>query len=548
MSNKRNFFSPLKIGILSLLFILNNYAAATTYYVDATNGSDNNSGTSVSQAWQTINKVESKSFLAGDVISFKRGEIWYDRLDWKDSGISGNPITLNAYGIGEKPIISGFGELSGTWTNEGGNKWSLSTSIEVDRLFMDGEEQKRTSEPAFGHTWDEFGGVAGAVWIWDAGKIYYYSEANPSSHTFEGNLKNSSMYSNGVSYVIVDGIEFYGAPVKMYSSSYVTVKNCTIGKRSGEGISFNSSNHIILENNTIDSDCTLKYTGFDSYTGTDYRGIGDGANAYGAGLINSEIRNNDFINWGHSAINLEAGTVTNVKIHHNYFTSRDLVYGRAMAISGDGVTENEIYNNYFHNLNIRSQIMGKNNHIHHNWFDGAKDTPMKRGEQGQAIALEAYNGNPTGNLFEYNTIANTEGPGIELVASGKSSDDISGNTFKKNLFINCGTNPYYSWGVGKGIAIQQYVDIRANNFYDNAFTSTLTSDTVYHRQAQVSPEEFNSRNGIGGDDISGNTSTVTDQGAGDMSAHNIGVGAVQTVSPTEEPKTGAFIMDRSGLH
>ena len=47
-------------------------AAGTTYYVSNT-GNDNNSGTSPSQAWASINKVNSWDYEEGDVVLFNRG-------------------------------------------------------------------------------------------------------------------------------------------------------------------------------------------------------------------------------------------------------------------------------------------------------------------------------------------------------------------------------------------------------------------------------------------------------------------------------------------
>lgn len=81
--------------------------AGTTYYVDATNGNDNNSGTSESNPWKTISKVNSMSFNPSDVILFKRGENWNEELIIEHSGTSGSPITFGAYGTGNRPKIRG---------------------------------------------------------------------------------------------------------------------------------------------------------------------------------------------------------------------------------------------------------------------------------------------------------------------------------------------------------------------------------------------------------------------------------------------------------
>ena len=45
-------------------------AGSTTYYIDATAGSDTNAGTSPGAAWQTLAKVDATTFNPGDRILF----------------------------------------------------------------------------------------------------------------------------------------------------------------------------------------------------------------------------------------------------------------------------------------------------------------------------------------------------------------------------------------------------------------------------------------------------------------------------------------------
>jgi len=96
----------------------------TTYYVDYTGGSDSYDGTHETFTsgddgpWKTINKVNNSTFVAGDNILFKRGEVWRSELlHLTDDGSSGSPITVDAYGIGARPIISWSIDLSsaGDW-------------------------------------------------------------------------------------------------------------------------------------------------------------------------------------------------------------------------------------------------------------------------------------------------------------------------------------------------------------------------------------------------------------------------------------------------
>lgn len=99
------------------IFLILNYPVfATTYYVDQTNGLDNNLGTSTDQAWKTINKVNNSTFSPGDTISFKKGEIWREQLTIPSSGTADNLIVFNSYGSGNKPQIIGSSLISG-WDN-----------------------------------------------------------------------------------------------------------------------------------------------------------------------------------------------------------------------------------------------------------------------------------------------------------------------------------------------------------------------------------------------------------------------------------------------
>ena len=99
-----NLITMFRNLILFIIMIVQ-VSFATNYYVDATNGNDNNSGLSPSTAWKTINKVNNYSFASGDIISFKRGETF---TGYTLTPPIGN-LTFNAYGAGSKPIIDGQG-------------------------------------------------------------------------------------------------------------------------------------------------------------------------------------------------------------------------------------------------------------------------------------------------------------------------------------------------------------------------------------------------------------------------------------------------------
>ncbi len=114
--SKEDRLKPVLPKCCFAIFVLFLIAAApclaTTYFVAAA-GSDSNAGTSSGAPWQTIAKVNSSTFAAGDSVLFNRGDIWYGTaLVVPSSGSSGSPITFGAYGAGANPIIKGATNLN----------------------------------------------------------------------------------------------------------------------------------------------------------------------------------------------------------------------------------------------------------------------------------------------------------------------------------------------------------------------------------------------------------------------------------------------------
>jgi len=81
--------------------------SGTAYYVDCEKGDDSSTGTSSSNAWRSVNKVNQTIFQPGDGIFFKRGTACQGSLTPQGSGSEGHPIIMGAYGRGELPIIDG---------------------------------------------------------------------------------------------------------------------------------------------------------------------------------------------------------------------------------------------------------------------------------------------------------------------------------------------------------------------------------------------------------------------------------------------------------
>ena len=103
--------NSFKIYLFSLLIFTNFMICSSQevqrYYVDSTNGSDDNNGFLEGAAWQSIGKVNQSTFLPGDEILFKSGQEFFGKLIPPSSGDSSNLIIFGKYGGNERPTING---------------------------------------------------------------------------------------------------------------------------------------------------------------------------------------------------------------------------------------------------------------------------------------------------------------------------------------------------------------------------------------------------------------------------------------------------------
>src|SRR6476619_5177048 len=81
-------------------------AAGTNYFVSAA-GSDSSTGTSATAAWKTLTKLNQAVLKPGDTVSFRRGDTFTGGVVTVQSGTSAAPITLNSYGTGNAPTVTG---------------------------------------------------------------------------------------------------------------------------------------------------------------------------------------------------------------------------------------------------------------------------------------------------------------------------------------------------------------------------------------------------------------------------------------------------------
>ncbi len=154
-------------------------ARATSYYVSSSGGSDSNAGTSSGAAWQTLAKVNGQTFLPGDSILFRRGDVWNESLVPPSSGTSGSPITFDAYGIGAPPNFTGYYAVPSTaWVLVSGTAWKAAVPSVVSAVNF----------CLFGSVWGQkvAASTSNLTAQWDfylaSGFIYVYSVGNPGSY------------------------------------------------------------------------------------------------------------------------------------------------------------------------------------------------------------------------------------------------------------------------------------------------------------------------------------------------------------------------------
>jgi hypothetical protein len=182
---RANHLSHLKItwlGIGALLLgVFSMKAEATTYYVSSSTGSDSASGTSAATAWQTVAHVNGQTFLPGDSILFKRGDIWNESLVPPSSGSSGNPITFDAFGTGAPPNLTGyFAVPPASWIFVTGNAWKAPVPATYTTINF----------CLFGSIWGQkVAATTNLTAQWDfylaSGYVYVYSVGSPATYYSE---------------------------------------------------------------------------------------------------------------------------------------------------------------------------------------------------------------------------------------------------------------------------------------------------------------------------------------------------------------------------
>lgn len=286
--------------LITIIFVLlTSLSYATNYYIDATNGNDNQTGTTPQKAWKSIEKVNNAPLSAGDSVLFKRGEIFRGNLV-PVSGSALGSITYGAYGTGSKPKLLGSIEKNAPsdWVSQGGNIWQTikqsPISIEVGNMIFNNESfcgikvKNETDLTAQGKFWyDE---VNSALKI--------YSTSNPASFYSDIEL--------ALTRHIIDET----------NKSFITYENLDLRYGAAHGIGGGSTHHIWIKD-------------------LDISWIGGG---YLYGYENGKVRYGNGVEFWSAA--------------HDNMVERSTfnqIYDAALTHQGDVTSGYEAYNIYFRN-------------------------------------------------------------------------------------------------------------------------------------------------------------------------------------------------------
>ncbi len=241
-------------------------AAGSVYYVDAVGGNDSHAGTSAGAAWQTLAKVNGTVFQPGDAILFKADGVWTGTLSPQGSGVQGQPITIDMYGSGRKPLIAGAGAAAAVYFYNQ-EQWEI-RNLEITNdaatkgvrrgIHVDGSSGTWSNPKVYRHFVFENldihhvkGDVStdyahnGGIIVWGTAWDYHVADVV---------VKNSKIYT-----VDSVGIYIYGAQ-KAYSSGFRVADN-VIYDIGADGAFILDTTGGVIENNVV-YDTHLRASGY----------------------------------------------------------------------------------------------------------------------------------------------------------------------------------------------------------------------------------------------------------------------------------------------
>jgi parallel beta-helix repeat protein len=417
------------VFVLFVCFLFDPRLHSATYYVDSNKGNDTNAGTSADAAWRTLAKVNSFRFAPGDTLLLSRGGVWREQLNVPSSGSDAAPITIDAYGSGGLPIISGADLVdTKTWTRSTdaqGSLWQSPLDTEPHVVIFDGKKgHKKSSQDQVTMPLD---------WFWEAKTLYIYSPDNPAklySHPgVEAGARQSGVNLTGISYVVLKNIEVSGANAIPYGEGagiwsitvhlegptpgHLNISNVTVMNGAGDGIHIENAENCSVSANLVHHN--------------------DGA---GIELYHSNGK-----------FPITSGSITDNQVYENGFNGifvvgcprqercRSVVYPDGLVVTGVRVTGNTVHDN-----GAGIYITETNNSLVAGNTVYANTNTSRKGE-GYCVGLSGS----SSNIVEKNNCYQARLSGIELsIDTGKPPFGSSHNIIRYNLIHDDGTHGVFT--------------------------------------------------------------------------------------------------------
>ena len=207
------------LALMVVLCLAVSTADAAVYYVDASAGSDSNSGDSPATAWKTLGKVNGFAFAPGDRVRFKRGGQWRGRMAILRQGTAAAPIVFEPYGEGAPPELNSS-SLVTNWSDAGTNLYKSNQASRVEQLFVNGV--RGTQRPDLALL------TAPGDWHWGGGVLTLYSIGVPG--VVEAAIDLFALWLIGASHVHVDGFQVARSfhPVWMLNTTHCVIENVNV--------------------------------------------------------------------------------------------------------------------------------------------------------------------------------------------------------------------------------------------------------------------------------------------------------------------------------
>jgi parallel beta-helix repeat protein len=500
--------------ILFLSITFSVIAKSNSYYI-SNSGSDNNNGLTAINPFKSLGKMNSIILYAGDKVFLHRGDTFPGELVIRQSGSSVAPIIIDAYGNGNKPVISG-GYILRNWKKYKGNIWqaayppqygdTITNLVDGSKILPLGRYPNRDSQNKgfiiiASHTGKStLVSSVNLQGVWVGAEVVYYPQQwilerckilaqDHNTLTLDGKSdydiqdKWGFFIENSLNTLDEDGEWYYDAASKnlfLYSFQDPNIRSIS-ATAYNNGISLIKSNNIIVRNIGIDntkrngvyahnsSYVTLKNLDI-QFTGE--RGIFMDGSGTDPIIENTTIQNtndNGVEITGYNNLQFRSNTLKNIAINIGMGKGRDGHYFGLYYVNPAPEGHSVIENDLFFNIGYAAiRFESSNIYIQHNYIDHFN---LVKGDGG-GIYTHNFQGKKPKPYINQHIIANIitngsftgEGTFFKLNESnahGIYMDWASTNVeIRDNTISNCSSSGIY-------VLAANHITITGNTCYNN---------------------------------------------------------------------------------